>query len=103
MQLIRVIRSFDGIRKWKYDVDGNGAQELAGDFDADGQVDVGSDSPIHMVGGSLGGIMSMVMAGVEPELTSVSPVAGGGGYADMGPRTAQRGAIEGFVLRAMHF
>ena len=101
MQLIRVIRSFDGIRNWKYDVDGNGLQELAGDFDADGQVDVGSESPIHMVGGSLGGIMSMVMAGLEPELTAVSPVAGGGGYADMGPRTAQRGAIEGFVLRAM--
>ena len=40
MQLIRVVRSFDGTRRWAFDVNGDGVKELAGDFDGDGVPDV---------------------------------------------------------------
>ncbi|MBK8240687.1 MAG: hypothetical protein IPK74_34645, partial [Deltaproteobacteria bacterium] len=53
MQLIRIIRSWDGKRKWmldldgdgkaeEVDVDGDGVTDIAGDFDGDGIVDFGS-------------------------------------------------------------
>jgi hypothetical protein len=104
MQLIRILRTFDGTRRWKIEVEGEGRtvfEGLAGDFDGDGQVDVGKDSVITMAGGSLGGMMSMVMGGVEPEFTAITPMAGGGGVSDLGVRTTQGGALEGFILRAM--
>jgi len=101
MQTVRVIKSFDGLRHWNFDVDGNGHNELAGDFDGDGQIEIGSESEMVMIGGSLGGIMSMIMSGLEPALSAAAPIAGGGGFGDMGIRTTQGGAIEGFVLRAM--
>lgn len=101
MQLVRVFSSFDGERRWKFDVDGDGQAELAGDFDADGAVDAGGSAEYHMMGGSLGGIMSMLMAGVEPKLTSVAPVAGGGGLGDIGVRSKQGGVPEAFILRGM--
>ncbi len=68
MQLIRLLRSFDGSTKWQFDVnaDGDKTDDLAGDFDGDGVVDVGGSAPMNMTGGSLGGIMSTVMAGSEP-------------------------------------
>jgi len=98
MQIIRIIRGFDGQNNWAFDTDGNGQPNLAGDFDGDGVVDVGKDSPIYMTGGSLGGIMSMVMGGVEPEIRAIAPIAGGGGYSDMGFRSRQGGVPEGFFL-----
>ena len=101
MQTVRVIKSFDGARHWDFDVDGNGHQEFAGDFDGDGYVDIGNESEMVMIGGSLGGIMSMIMSGLEPAIAASAPIAGGGGFGDMGIRTTQSGAVEGFVLRAM--
>ncbi|MBX3185182.1 MAG: hypothetical protein KIT72_16810 [Polyangiaceae bacterium] len=101
MQLVRVIRSFDGQRRWAHDTNGDGQPDLAGDFDGDGQVDVSKDSPFYFFGGSLGGIMAMIAAGVEPAITAIAPVAGGGGYADLGPRSTQGGVPEAFILRAM--
>lgn len=102
MQLIRILRTWDGTKTWNLDTDGDGQPDLtgpAGDFDGDGQVDVGSDSVLTMAGGSLGGMMSMVMGAVEPELDAVAPMAGGGGVTDLGIRTTQGGAVEGFMLR----
>ncbi|MEZ4300686.1 MAG: hypothetical protein R3B70_37470 [Polyangiaceae bacterium] len=101
MQLIRVFSAFDGVRRWKFDLNGDGQNEIAGDFDADGQIDAGGDAPFYMMGGSLGGIMSMYMAGVEPKLTAVAPVSGGGGLADIGIRSKQGGVPEAFILRGM--
>lgn len=101
MQLVRVLRSFDGTRTWTHDVNGDGKPELAGDFDADGVVDVGGSAHITMTGGSLGGIMSMTVGGAEPEVTTVAPVAGGAGLGDVGIRSRQGGVPEAFILRVM--
>lgn len=101
MQLVRVFSAFDGARRWGFDVDGDGEKELAGDFDADGAVDAGGSAEYYMMGGSLGGIMSMFMAGVEPKLAAVAPVSGGGGLGDVGIRSKQGGVPEAFILRSM--
>jgi hypothetical protein len=101
MQIIRILRTFDGQRRWSFDTSGDGAPDLAGDFDGDGQIDVGGDAAIHTFGASLGGIISMVMGGVEPELSTVVPIAGGGGLSDIGIRSQQGGIGQAFILRAM--
>lgn len=100
-QLVRIMRGFDGVNRFDFDLDGDGTPDIAGDFDGDGIVDIGGDAKIVMSGGSLGGIMSMLVGAVEPEVTAIAPIAGGGGYSDMGTRTLQGGAIEAFVLRVM--
>lgn len=101
MQLIRMIRGFDGETRWKLDVDGDGQNELAGDFDADGEIDIGGDATIGMIGGSLGGIMSMVVGSLDPEVGVVVPIAGGGGMSDIGIRSRQGGVREAVGLRIM--
>lgn len=101
MQLARILRSFDGARTWRHDVNGDGMPELAGDFDADGVIDVGGDAMIGMTGGSLGGIMSMVVGALEPEVSVVVPIAGGGGLMDIGVRSLQGGVREAVQLRLM--
>jgi hypothetical protein len=101
MQLIRIIRGFDGSRRWAFDVNGDGEKDLAGDFDGDGQVDVGTESSIGMTGGSLGGMMSALLAAIEPELAVAVPIAGGGGMTDIGVRSLQGGVREAVILRVM--
>lgn len=103
VQLVRIIRGWDGKRLWDYDINGNGQKDdLAGDFDGDGKVDIGGpDAPISMTGGSLGGIMSAVVGGLEPELDAVVPIAGGGGLIDVGIRSIQGGVKEAVTLRVM--
>jgi len=99
-QLVRVVRSFDGTRRG-LDLDGDGTPELAGDFDGDGVIDIGGDAPIFMAGGSLGGIMSMVMGGAEPELTAIAPISGGAGFLDIAVRSMQNGVPQSSMLRLM--
>ncbi len=103
MQLIRVLRSWDGSKLWAFDVNGNGkADDIAGDFDGDGTVDVGgADMPITMTGGSLGGIMAAMVGGAEPQVAAVAPIAGGGGLGDVGIRSIQGGVKEAVELRVM--
>ena len=101
-QLVRIMRSWNGTRPWAFDLGNDGITDIAGDFDGDGVVDIGGpDGTIVMTGGSLGGIMSMLMGGAEPDISTIVPIAGGGGYSDMGFRTTQGGALEAFALRAM--
>jgi len=112
MQLIRVIRTWDGKTQWRWDTDGDGKAEpvdidgdgdidLAGDFDGDGIVDIGKDSPIYMMGGSLGGIMATTMGAVEPEVEAIIPIAGGGRLTDVGNRSQQGGVPEAVLMRVM--
>ncbi|MFN3197582.1 MAG: hypothetical protein ACE366_04030 [Bradymonadia bacterium] len=101
MQLIRIVRSWDGTKRFNFDIDGDGENELAGDFDGDGVVDIGKDSLIGMSGGSLGGIMALLMGSLEPELSVAIPIAGGGGLGDVGVRSKQGGVREAVILRAM--
>jgi hypothetical protein len=101
MQLIRILRSFDGQRRWSFDLDGDGQSELAGDFDGDGQVDIGADSLMVMVGGSLGGMMSTVMGGIEPAISATAPIVAAGGLGDLGIRSQQGGVREAFILPVM--
>ena len=103
MQLIRVMRSWDGKQLWKADINGNGlADDIAGDLDGDGTVDVGGpDANYNMTGASLGGIMSAVVGGLEPHLNATVPIAGGGGLTDVGVRSIQGGVKEAVTLRVM--
>lgn len=103
MQLIRVMKTFDGTTKWDFDVnrDGNKDNDLAGDFNGDGVVDIGGTGSINMTGGSLGGIMSALMAGLEPQLDVSIPVSGGAGLPDIGVRSIQGGVREAVNLRML--
>lgn len=103
MQLIRVLRGFDGLKTWQFDQNRNSKRDddLAGDFDGDGVIDVGGNAPIDITGGSLGGIMSAMMAGVEPQIDVAIPVSGGAGLPDIGVRSIQGGVREAVNLRML--
>ncbi len=103
MQLIRAMRGFDGRALGRGDYNGDGvANDLAGDFDGDGVVDIGGpDNGYYMTGGSLGGILSMVVAGADPAVRASAPVSGGGGLTDIGLRSTQSGIKEAVILRVM--
>ena len=101
MQAVRVLRGFDGVRRWSMDVNGDGQQELAGDFNADGVLDVGGGAFMGMAGISFGGIMSMVVGSMEPQIDVTIPISGGAGLREIGIRSSQQGVPEGFVLRLM--
>ncbi len=102
MALVRVLRSFDGERRWEFDVNGDGENDIAGDIDGDGIVDFGGpDGVIGMWGGSLGGIMSSILGGLEPKIDVVAPIAGGGGLGNVGARSQQGGVREAMMLRSM--
>lgn len=99
MQLVRVLRGFNGQKRWEYDANKDGTKDLAGDFDGDGVLDVGGTAPIHITGGSLGGIMSAMMSGLEPQIDVAVPVSGGAGLPDIGVRSIQGGVREAVNLR----
>jgi hypothetical protein len=101
MQLIRIVRTWDGVKRWDYDLNGDGQGDLAGDFDGDGAVDIGKDSPIFVMGGSLGGIMATTLGSLEPEVEGIIPIAGGGRLMDVGARSAQGGVPEAVLMRVM--
>jgi hypothetical protein len=102
MQMVRVVRSFDGVRRWPFDLDGDGQNELAGDFDADGVVDLGGpENRYYTMGQSLNGIMSMILAGAEPVFRAAAPISGGGGLIDLASRSLQGGVREATILRAV--
>jgi hypothetical protein len=127
MQLVRVMRSFDGERRagpldmdgdgepeerWDMDLDGeeellgdfdtDGAIDLAGDFNADGRVDFGGpDVPYYAWGMSLGGIVTTVFAAQEPYVECAAPVSAGAGLADVAIRSVQEGVPESVILRTI--
>jgi pimeloyl-ACP methyl ester carboxylesterase len=98
MQVVRVLRGFDGKRSW---TSKTGLSGLAGDFDGDGTVDVGGDAPLTLAGGSLGGIITGVGAAVEPQFTSGISIVPGGMLSEIGPRSALGGVRNAMVLRVL--
>jgi len=94
MQATRILRSFDGVRLAEQDYDGDGRPNLAGDFDGDGIPDVGGVSPIYSAGISLGGILSGIHGGIDPQVAAAAPVSGGGGLTDV----AYRGGLADVVM-----
>jgi hypothetical protein len=103
MQLIRALRGFDGRARAGLDLNGDGRDDdLAGDFNGDGTPDIGGpDAPFFTMGGSLGGIMSMVLGAADASVRAAAPVSGGGGLADVGLRSTQGGVKEAVILRVM--
>lgn len=124
MQAIRIVRSWDGHpeypggRDWQPgeidadglrspiafdgDIDGDGAVDREGDFDGNGVPDIGGwDRPYGQWGSSLGGIQSMLNAGIEPAIVAAAPVSGGGGLFDVGARTSLGTARHPIWLRVL--
>lgn len=106
MQLIRILRSFDGTTRWGtaidaedpwiadkiklvagWDQDGDGRGEIRGDFNADAKVDFGGEQPYLAWGTSLGGLQTGILAGIEPTIVAAASNAGGGGLGDIAART----------------
>ena len=103
MNFIRVLRGL-GELKWDADVNGNGkADDLAGDFNGDGVVDIGTakniDYPVW--GQSMGAFNAIILAGVEPCVAAAAPVSGAGGMIQAGLRTINPGTAEGALLPMM--
>lgn len=101
MQVVRTLASFDGKRHWKYDANHDGQGDLAGDFDGDGKVDVGGSAPVHLIGGSLGGILSSLVAGLEPKIETTVSIIAGGVLGEIGTRSSLGGVRDAMILRMM--
>jgi hypothetical protein len=120
LQFIRVLRNFDGKRRFPaavdaadpyiqargefvagWDANGDGTSELAGDFNGDGVVDLGGDVTYVSWGTSLGAIQDALIAGAEPSIRTTALNAGGGGLADIAVRTDISQVRVGVMLRMM--
>jgi hypothetical protein len=98
--LVRALRALDGT-SGAQDLDGDGKPELAGDFNADGRVDIaGPKMPYYSWGTSMGAIVSSVVAGIEPVIDAASPQAGGGGLVDIARRSSQ-GPVRHAVIQRL--
>ena len=101
MVVIRAMRAFDGTRRFANSNE-PGVPAIAGDFDGDGVVDIGGPkADYHVWGHSLGGIVSAVLAGIEPAITAAVPICYAGGLADVGLRTADFGVPDSVLLRIL--
>jgi len=99
LQVLRVLKSFDGERRSTQDFDGDGSPDLAGDFDGDGVVDLGGpDADYFAWGQSLGGMIAPAVGALDPDVRAAVP-GSGGTLLDVGMRTFQGGAFEGIYLR----
>ncbi|NUN15694.1 MAG: hypothetical protein HUU55_18875 [Myxococcales bacterium] len=102
IQMIRILRAFDGKRLGAIDTDGDGFGNLFGDFDGDGRPDLGGNNVHYAAWGiSLGGVLSGVLAGIEPALDAAAPCAGGAGLPDIAIRSRQGGVPEAVFMPIM--
>lgn len=120
LQFIRILRTFDGSKKFPasvdenspfvkargeavapFDADGDGQSEIAGDFNGDGVVDLDTQSSFVAWGTSLGGIQASVLSGIEPTIRTMSSNAGGGGLGDIATRTTIGNVRVGVMLKMM--
>lgn len=120
LQLVRILRSFDGKRRFPktldkddpyirarlpgvspWDQDGDGEPELVGDFNADGVIDFGGDQTFVAWGTSQGAIQTSLLAAIEPTVRAAAMNAGGGGLGDIIGRTSISQVRMGAVARIM--
>jgi hypothetical protein len=102
MVLIRILRNFDGTSTMPVDVDGDGQDEIGGDFNGDGRVDFGGPDVDYFANGtSLGGIMSALLAAIEPTIVAAAPISGGAGLTALVLKSEQGGVFESFGLQSM--
>jgi hypothetical protein len=101
MVVVRALRAFDGVRPFRNAGQG-GAPRIAGDFNGDGVVDLGGPKVDYLVWGhSLGGIVSAVVAGIEPAMSAAAPICYAAGLSDVGLRTADFGVPDSVLLRIL--
>ena len=99
MQFLRALREC-GSGTMGADVDGDGEDEVACDWDGNGVPDIGGTGvDYYLAGGSLGGIITAVTAPVEPNFTASIPIVAGGGLMDIGTRSNLGGAVEAVMGR----
>lgn len=72
---------------------------LAGDFNADGVLDIGGPLvPLSVAGTSLGGFHAVLAAAIEPEVRTATPIVAGGGFTDIMLRSSLRFITERLFL-----
>ncbi|MCB9727365.1 MAG: hypothetical protein H6746_02655 [Deltaproteobacteria bacterium] len=113
LQFIRTLRAVDGRLRMETDTDGDGQPDLLADFNGDGVPDLGGwqdtdgdhvrgpdehDNAIDVMGQSLGGITSAILAGIEPAVHAAAPVSSAGGLVHVGSRSTNLGVPEGVLL-----
>lgn len=92
MQFVRMLRAMDGKHQ---DAQGH----VLGDVDGDGKPDLGGPTvAITAWGISLGGQLTAVLAGAEPNLDAVAPNAVGAGLTDISVRLGEGGLAEAVML-----
>ncbi|MDP3275945.1 MAG: hypothetical protein Q8Q09_12165 [Deltaproteobacteria bacterium] len=105
-QLVRTLREPSWMAPGSVDYNRDGRNDAPGDFNGDGVVDIagtgrdGQPVPISIWGESLGGLTAQVVGAVEPGLSAVTAVSGGGGFTDITSRS-MIGAVQGAVLLPM--
>ncbi len=98
---IRILRSFDGTTRYQ-DYDGDGKPDLAGDFNADGVVDVGGPTDAYSVSGaSFGGLIAGINGGLDPYVQTSSPNSGGGGLIQIAVRSFQSEVVDAITMRIL--
>lgn len=102
MQLARIVDSFGTLSV--NDLNGDTVPDLEGDFNLDGQYDLGGPPAadargLFYLGSSLGGIMGDVNMAVNPRILVGAPVAGAAGLPDVIPRSFQRSATVPTLLQ----
>ena len=100
MQFVRTLRSL-GELTWDADVDMDGeAGDLMGDWNGDGVVDIGGpeNTAYPVWGQSMGGTLTMMLAGVEGCVDAAAPVSGGAALLHVGIRSTNPGVPEAVFM-----
>lgn len=96
---IRTLKNF-GSSIMPFDVNGDGLNELAGDFNGDGVADLGANRPYYLFGSALGGMLDILVGAVEPAVQASAAASAGAGWQDIFARSSRDGLIDGFFLNA---